>query len=121
MHGFFKAPFNITELNDERQLEARWVTRYYHGIDWSYGDMTYHCIKQQIRDLISDCETLYVKGEEKKLLLQNIEPNIKIVDINSINCDSIKQLKKLSANNKKCLYHTKGKISHTPLIKKSGE
>ena len=37
IHTFFKEPYNINELNADRRNETRWLTRRYHGIDWSYG------------------------------------------------------------------------------------
>lgn len=68
-------------LSKEKQRENRWLTKYYHGLDWNIGDISYHELVDRLFECLAQCSVIYVKGTEKKtFVMKNLIPAPRGVD-----------------------------------------
>ena len=109
IHAFFKEPYNINELNVARRNEVRWLSKRYHGIEWSYGFIAYDEIGELLRRVLLNYSIIYIKGCEKKNILEAYLSSgdtckFEIIDIDSFHSESLKVMR-IERGNNKCFYH----------------
>jgi hypothetical protein len=105
----FKSPYQLTVLPEIQQKVASWVKRFVHGIDWNDGYIPYQDLKNVIDRVLRNYNTVLVKGLEKKMVIENImsEKSINVLDMESMRCPKINDLKKDIGSFRKCFYHSK--------------
>lgn len=74
-HAVVESPFSLRNLNKKFQLQANWLTKFYHGIDWSNGNFHMRQVKNHLRELLQD-QPNFVKGLEKSNWLRRLFPGI---------------------------------------------
>lgn len=75
-HAIVKSPFIFSNLNKKFQLQAKWLSKCYHGIDWSNGNFHIRQVKNHLRELLQD-QPIFVKGIEKTNWLRQLFPEIR--------------------------------------------
>lgn len=115
IHAFCKEPYNINELSTARRIEARWLIRNYHGINWTYGHVAYEEIGEVLKSALLSYNTIYVKGCEKKKILEVYLSSLdsckfKIFDIDYFHIESLKRMR-IDEGGNKCFYHQNLKSS----------
>lgn len=71
-HFVFRRPFPFHHLNEDLQKQANWLMKNHHCIDWNEGFIPQHEVKNIIHRLTSDTDVIYVKGREKKDILETL-------------------------------------------------
>jgi len=83
-----------------------WLYRNYHQLSSVCGDVEYSEIGKILKSLHFDC--IYVKGEEKRQIIQDFIPNVEIIEMGAdLDCPRLEQLHAGSSKNIQpcCLYH----------------
>lgn len=90
----FEPPYSWSNLTAKYQQSNLWLTHKYHGIPWSAGDIPYNQLWDQIHNKLADATYIFVKGEEKKKLLErNLQISTTIIDLQDIGCPTLKNLR----------------------------
>ena len=63
-----------------------YVVAHMHGLDWYSGERPYSALEETLHQLTYGYSRLYVKGEEKKVLLQRLIPLAEVINIESLGC-----------------------------------
>lgn len=93
LHHIVCPPFSRLSLSPAKLRESLWLTNYFHGLEWSQGDIPYHSMLDKIKVCLSNTSTVYVKGLQKQEFLQNIVPlHCKVQDLESMGCQSLGSL-----------------------------
>ena len=93
-------------LPAEYKVINSWLQRNHHGIPWSFGKSPYAAAGPIIRGILQRAHTNYVKGLEKKIWLSNLIGGTKeIVDLDSLGCPSLKNLRKSTHKDGGCSHH----------------
>jgi hypothetical protein len=105
----FKSPYQLAVLPEIQQKVASWVKRFVHGIDWNEGYIPYQELKNVIDRVLRNYKTVLVKGLEKKMVIENImsDKSINVIDMESMCCPKINDLKKSIGSFRMCFYHSK--------------
>lgn len=74
-HAIVESPFSFGNLNKKFQLQAKWLTKFYHGICWLNGNFKISQVKDHLRELLQD-QPNFVKGLEKANWLRQLFPEI---------------------------------------------
>jgi len=108
-HWIFKhAP---STHNSKSRAVNLWLFRHYHQLSLDCGDVEYTEIERILKSLHFEC--IYVKGEEKRQIIQDFIPEANVIDMGAdLNCPRIDQLH--SSGNIRhgnyempcCIYHT---------------
>ena len=102
----FEPPCDWNILPTEYKVTNSWLQRNYHGIPWSSGNSPYEAAGPIIRGILHRAHTIYVKGLEKKIWLLNLIGGTKeIVDLDSLGCPSLKNLRKSIHKDGGCSHH----------------
>lgn len=101
-HCFVKPPYSFKKLSKIYQNHAKFNSDYYHGIPWYMGDTNFNFIITLLNKLPKYC-TVYVKGLEKALFLQELLLTINVVDLGE-NLQ-FPSLKKLTSTDQLCDFH----------------
>ena len=102
----FEPPCDWNILPAEYKVTNSWLQRNYHGISWSSGNSTYEAAGPIIRGILQRAHTIYGKGLEKKIWLSNLIGVTKeIVDLDSLGCPSLKNLRKSIRKDGGCSHH----------------
>uniref|UniRef100_A0A2S2PGG5 Uncharacterized protein n=1 Tax=Schizaphis graminum TaxID=13262 RepID=A0A2S2PGG5_SCHGA len=88
-----------------------WLYRNYHQLPLDCGDVQYLEIDRIFKSLHFEC--IYVKGEEKRQIVQDFIPGVKIIEMGTdLECPRLNQLHGRAAENTHrelkspcCLYH----------------
>jgi len=71
-----------------------WLYRNYHQLSLDCGDVEYSQIERILKSLHFKC--IYVKGEEKRQIIQDFIPGVDIIDLGvNRNCPRLNQLNRL--------------------------
>lgn len=107
-HYLLLPPFNFEQLSRDQQKQALWVKTNIHGFSWSDGLEQYNKLYEIYFELSQQCNTIYVKGSEKKQFLNNIftRPGcMKIINIDDLGGSNLVELKeKLKDNLDDCSF-----------------
>lgn len=71
LHFVFKPPFNLSRLSDKDRKQADWLKLNYHKIPWQVGYVNYGRVFEILKQGLRNAKKIYVKGEEKKYLLES--------------------------------------------------
>lgn len=101
---FFEPPYAWNTLPSKYQTSNKWLQRNFHGIPWDYGLIPYDAAKPIIQAILQRARTIFVKGCEKSLWVASfLDLSTEIVDLETLDCPSLKKLLKTSSN---CPHHT---------------
>lgn len=106
LHWFVKQPYPINKLSPALIRQANYVSKFYHGIPYNYGNIPFYVIKKKLKEIIS-YNLVLVKGSEKRDFLQRIFKKAKIEDLSDI--PSLKKLKP-RFNNYYCSFHSSNQL-----------
>lgn len=79
-HYLFKPPFPECELNTKTQWQNNYNYQNINKLSWSQGYVAYDFVPRAIAEL-EDYKTIIVKGEQKKLYLEQYLPSAEIIDL----------------------------------------
>lgn len=101
----FEPPFDWTHMGVEDRKANRFLESHLHGILWQAGSVPYSKCLFLIKEKLQDAEKIFVKGIDKKILLQFMFPNKIIFDLNDMRCPSLRKLPE--DDRVKCYHHYK--------------
>lgn len=108
-HHIVCPPYDHKLLSQEKLRESYWLTKYFHGLEWCSGDVPYDVILEKIRDLFSNKKpsTVLVKGGEKAEFIKSVIPDYcKVIDLDSLGCQSLESLSNLfTIDTLRCNHH----------------
>lgn len=100
-HYFVKSPYYIDKLSPFYRDQALFNSKHYHGIPWYKGNVYFNKIKTYLGKLFCERSTVYVKGFEKAIFIQETFPDTHVVDL-----ELFPSLKRMTPNyNKYCFFH----------------
>lgn len=105
---FFGPPIAWNHLPAKYKAMNSWLVRNFHAVPWGFGDIPYEAIRTTIPAILRNYQTIYVKGLEKKEWLQkfiNSPPAQCIIDVQTLDCPSLRKLLKFSSPHSECLIH----------------
>lgn len=115
LHHIVKPPFGKEYLSESKLRESRWLTKYFHGIEWTQGDIEYNALMSRLRTCLAPRSKIYVKGKEKKdFIIEHLidtsnwyDSISKVVtDLGEIGCTSLTSLGTLlSTTTARCGHH----------------
>jgi hypothetical protein len=88
----FLPPYNEDKIPHEYLQQNTYVTQHVHGLPWNSGTLPYFFRRYVIQELTEGYSRLYVKGEEKKRLLQTLVENVEVINIESLHCPKLNKL-----------------------------
>lgn len=91
-HYLFKPPQDIPTLPHCYQLHTNWLTRNFHGLDWSGGFEVYEELQEILLNSTQLVERIYVKGKEKQRYLSKKLLDKTIVNLEDLGCPSLDSL-----------------------------
>lgn len=62
---------NNEPLTEAKQRENKWLTKNYHGLNWTKGDTPYDVMLSKLQERLANRYIIYVKGSEKKMFVLN--------------------------------------------------
>lgn len=83
-HILIQPPCSWNDVSLSFRKQILWLERYYHGLSWDEGHVPYYTAQNIIRNILSNHCVIFVKGNEKRYLLEKILKNYKtctIVDL----------------------------------------
>ncbi|EFA13594.1 hypothetical protein TcasGA2_TC001481 [Tribolium castaneum] len=89
----FKPPEDLSTLPHRYQRQADWLTYNFHGLCWSSGISEYEKLNEILHESTKDSKCIYVKGLEKKRFISNRLPDIEVVNIEDLECPSLRYLR----------------------------
>lgn len=113
-----KPPYKFECLTAEKQKQARWLTKRFHGLHWSDGTVPYSTVKQILWENVKDLDVC-VQGMEKKKWLEHILER-EVFNIQEITSTNLKILEKQYPNCYRCNDHGYGScaVKNAFLIRK---
>lgn len=106
-HFIITPPFDFKHLPTSLKRQAKWLYQNHHGLCWNGGFTKYQKVQEFLRDKLINC-TVYVKGNEKSQWIKELlNDNVEVINIENANCPSLKELKIMFPNEKRCLSHNK--------------
>lgn len=102
----FESSVSWNSLPVKYKATNLWLERNFHGISWNSGNIPCEAAKNIIQTVLQDARIIYVKGLEKKCWLTNFtDESVNIIDMETLDCPSLKKLLKISPN-ARCSYHS---------------
>src|SRR5579872_5927807 len=94
----FEPPCHARDLPRRIRKQNRWISAHIHRINWNQGDVSYDKLTKILSSAIPRNATVYVKGLEKKELLQDIlyahwRTDIRIIDLADLGCPRASTIK----------------------------
>jgi len=102
-HWIFKPPYSFRCLQNGSQRTNRWLSKYYHKLDWTLGDVSYSQLPIILEYLNRNYCIIFVKGEKKKKLLERHCPDSLVLELEKYGCGCLRNLS--PKNHTSCLYH----------------
>lgn len=100
----FSPPTEKNSLPQEIQHQNTWLANNHHGLEYDRGFTSYEELYNILHDLLSDFQTVYVKGREKRNEILKVFDHQNIINIEDLGCPSIKQLSENYCSTA-CLWH----------------
>ena len=91
----FAPPYADVILSPAQRRHNTYVSTHIHGLQWDIGTVPYASCHATIRAITEDYTYIYVKGDEKKKLLQKIDPDTIIIDIATLGCPRLDSMIKM--------------------------
>lgn len=92
-HYVFKPPFPFESLSHKDQRKARWLSKYYHGLDWECGRVEYTLVHGFLKKLFDSSVRTFVKGNDKIRWLMPYSKKTAIFELErDYLCPSLKKL-----------------------------
>lgn len=110
-HWIFKSPPAMQ--NAKSRSVNKWLHRNYHRLSLNCGDVEYAEIERILKSLDFAC--IYVKGDDKRRIIENYVPNVEVIDMHELDCPRLNQLhdsKSTSSQKTRCLYHKNLDFKH---------
>lgn len=102
-HLLLKPPYQLQSLSRGRRKEVFYMENCFHGLLWRLGQVNFEDFESVLLTLVKDFNTIYVKGTEKKSVLNFLDKSI--INLEDLSCPSLDKLKqKFIAV--QCLNHT---------------
>lgn len=97
-------PTSWNSLPAKYKAMNEWLTRNFHGIRWDSGDVPYDAARMITRAILQHARTIYVKEFEKSSWLRKFtDLSTEIVDLEDLDCPSMRKLPKISSS---CPHHS---------------
>ena len=100
----FEPPYSWKYLPVKYKCVNKWATRNYHGLTWESGDTPYDQLEEILKLELKYACSVYVKGLEKKCWLENITSLKCVINMDILDCPSIKKLQQ-DTKSEKCKHH----------------
>ncbi|EFA02615.1 hypothetical protein TcasGA2_TC008335 [Tribolium castaneum] len=89
----FKPPEDLSTLPHRYQKQTDWLTHNFHGLSWNCGIYEYENLPEILHETTKNAKCIYVKGTEKRRLLLKRLPKTQIVNIEDLECPSLRYLR----------------------------
>lgn len=99
---FFDSPSAWKSLPVKYKAMNLWLTRNYHGMSWEDGEIPYEAAETIIGAILQRARKVYVKGLEKTQWMKKFT-NAEIIDLETLDCPSLKKLPKIPPG---CSHHS---------------
>lgn len=104
-HFIVKPPYEFKNLPTAQQNQVRWLCKNHYNFKWESGFISLDNLVQHL-SLVLSGKIIYVKGTEKIAWLKDIFIHIhSIFNLEDYGYPSIKDLRNLFPNSRKCLLH----------------
>lgn len=90
----FAPPYPGDEIPEKQKRQNKYIVRRLHSLPWETGFSPYDRLPQTLSEMSAEYDFLYVKGDEKKRILQFLLPSKRIFDVEKFGCPSLKKLPK---------------------------
>lgn len=80
-----------------------WLEKYFHGLNWYYGDLPYTCLSSILTNYSERCKEIFVKGVDKYTVLKSMLPKSLIINLETLGCPPIRDL--VRKKTPSCVYH----------------
>jgi len=107
-HWLFKHSSSTVQNAKSRRVNL-WLLRNYHQLSLDCGDVEYKEIERILNSLKFDI--IYVKGEEKRQIIEKFIPQIKVINMENLGCPRLNTI--LNDYNERdfsfqpcCIYHS---------------
>lgn len=104
-HFIVIPPYSFHMLSSNSKNTVKWLYRNHHGHKWDDGNTKFVDVVKFLKKYINNCQTVYVKGLEKKLWLSQVLNHPEIIDLMDIKPTTIKKLRKTYLNIPRCISH----------------
>lgn len=71
-HWIVLPPYSAKKLPLKIRDENKWLRQSLHGIDWEEGFVSKKILYENLRNITKNYDKVYIRGNEKKKLLENI-------------------------------------------------
>jgi hypothetical protein len=89
-HHIVSSPYPRMLLSAEKMRESYWLTKHYHGLEWSDGDILYQLMLEKLKTIFTSVSSVFVKGREKSDYLKTILPEeCNVIDLETLHCQSL--------------------------------
>jgi hypothetical protein len=88
----FAAPYSDELIPSRYWRQNNYVTQNIHGLHWYMGRTPYDQLEKVVQRMTWGYTVLYVKGEEKKRLLQNLVKHARVINIEEHGCPKLAKL-----------------------------
>ncbi|KAJ3623318.1 hypothetical protein MTP99_019551 [Tenebrio molitor] len=104
-HVVFKEPYEFSNLHSRDRVTAKWVTKNYHGLEWTGGDTPYDRLTEILTQSIGAAGIVIVKGLSKERILSQFTSNKTfILNLEEYGCVNFRKL--LSMRSDMCDLHS---------------
>jgi len=111
----FKSPYSLKQLTDEKALKTNEYVKNKMGINWLDGYINYNKLEVVFNRL--KFQTIYVKGEKKKKLLQLYLPETIIHNLEDV-ISGVPSLQKMKDFKMYCEFHSSCTPCYRKLVKR---
>lgn len=89
----FTPPYAWDALPKKSKNINSWLTDHFHGISWEAGDTPYEEVKNVIKRITNNANTIYVKGLQKQMFVNEILDGSKpVINLEYFDCPKLTTL-----------------------------
>ena len=88
----FAPPYAAEFLPEKYVKQNSYGARHLHGLRWDDGDLSYEQLPRILYEMTRQYKVLYVKGEDKKKILQFFLPTKDVYNIEMLDCPKLRKL-----------------------------
>lgn len=103
-HWIVAPPYSAKKLPISVKRTNKWLSRNKHGLEWEDGFITRPALVSHLREICKNVEKVYVRGAEKKKILENIILN-EIINLEEDEEEKIPSFADLAWSNTYCILH----------------
>ena len=108
-HWIIVGSVPLKKLPGSVKRKNNWLTQNYHGLEFTDGDVTQKVLYKSLRSILKNAQKIYVRGEEKQKILNDLSMR---ETINLENVELCPSFEKLPWEEKYCICHAQ-KPSYT--------